>query len=208
MLTKKQIELFNLFSRSPFKEYTFKELREKSNQKSVSLVQNSIRAFIKENLINESSIGTSKIYTINHRNKQVYSYFDLAIKDSLLKNVKYSIDLLQEALEKQTAFYSIVIFGSYAINEQKKDSDLDIAVFIENESQRKTIEASIKSIQLTSFLKIDGHVITSDEFLKMLKADSENLGKQIARKHLIIHNPSIFYSLLKEGIKNGFKIVY
>ena len=43
-------------------------------------------------------------------------------------------------------------------------------------------------------------------FLEMLKVDAENLGKQIARKHLIIHNPLIFYSLLKEGMKNGFRI--
>jgi predicted nucleotidyltransferase len=207
MLTKKQIKLFGLFSKSPFKEYTFKEFREMSNQKSVSLVQNSIKAFIKEDLLKESSIGTSKVYNLNHNNKRVYSYFDLAIKDSLLKNVKYSIDLLQEALEKHTFFYSIVIFGSYAVGEQKKDSDLDIAVFIEKEEQRKIVEASIKSIQLTSFLKVDGHVITSEEFFQMLKIESENLGKQIARKHLIIHNPSIFYSLLKEGIKNGFKII-
>jgi len=39
----------------------------------------------------------------------------------------------------------------------------------------------------------------------MLKADNENLGKQIARKHLAIYNSNIFYSLLKKGIKDGFR---
>ena len=43
------------------------------------------------------------------------------------------------------------------------------------------------------------------EFLEMLMVDEENLGKQIARKHLSIYNPHIFYSLLKKGIKNGFR---
>ena len=197
MLTKKQIKLFGLFTKSPFKEYSFKELKELSKEKSISLIQNSIKAFMKENLLKERKIGTSKLYLINHDNKMVYSYFDILITESLARDVKYSISLLQEELEKHTPFYSLAIFGSYAIGEQKKDSDLDLAIFVEKEEYRKILEASIKSIQTTSFVKIHGQVITKDEFLEMLKVDYENLGKQIARKHLIIHNPSIFYSLLK-----------
>ena len=61
-------------------------------------------------------------------------------------------------------------------------------------------------MELKSLIKLDGHVITKDEFLEMLRVDYENLGKEIVRKHLVIHNPVIFYSLIKEGIKNGFKL--
>jgi len=61
-------------------------------------------------------------------------------------------------------------------------------------------------MELKSALNIDGHVIAQKEFLEMLKVDYENLGKEIARKHLILKNPAIFYSLIKEGIKNGFKV--
>jgi predicted nucleotidyltransferase len=208
MLTKKQINLLRIFTRNPFREYSFREFRELSKVNSVSLIQNSIKAFMKENLIKEKKIGTSNLYSLNHDNKLTYSYLDILAKESLDKNVKYSVLLLQEELEKHLPFYSLAIFGSFAIGEQKKDSDLDLAVFIENEDKRRIVEASIKSAELKSFLKIDGHVITKDEFLEMLKVDYENLGKQIARKHLIIHNPSIFYSLLKEGIKNGFKVIY
>ena len=32
----------------------------------------------------------------------------------------------------------------------------------------------------------------------MLNDDEENLGKQIARKHLAVHNHQIFYDLIKE----------
>lgn len=208
MLTKKQIKLLEIFARNPFREYSFREFRELSKVNSVSLIQNSIKAFMKENLIKERKIGTSNLYSLNHDNKSVYSYLDVLAKESLEKNVKYSVSLLQEELEKHTPFYSLAIFGSFAVGEQKKDSDLDLAVFIEDEDKRKIVEASIKSVELKSFLKIDGHVITKDEFLEMLKVDYENLGKQIARKHLIIHSPTIFYSLLKEGIKNGFKVIY
>ena len=83
---------------------------------------------------------------------------------------------------------------------------MDVAVFIEQEDKRKIVEAVFKSMEIKSLIKIHGHAITKDEFLEMLKVDYENLGKEIARKHLIIHNPAIFYSLIKEGEKHGFKL--
>ncbi len=206
MLTKKQIKILNIFARGVFKEYSFKEVKELARENSTSIVQNAIKAFIKEDLIKEKKIGTSKLYSLNHANDRIYAYFELYIKENLPKQVKYSLSLIKEELDKHTCFYSLVIFGSYASNKQNKDSDLDIAVFIDKEENKTIVEASLKSSELKSFLKIDSHVITSKEFLEMLKVEAENLGKQIARKHLIIHNPSIFYSLLNKGIKNGFRV--
>jgi hypothetical protein len=40
--------------------------------------------------------------------------------------------------------------------------------------------------------------------IEMLTNDEENLGKQIARKHLAVHNHQIFYDIVKEGVKRGF----
>ena len=83
---------------------------------------------------------------------------------------------------------------------------MDVAVFIESEDKRKLIEACLNSAKLKSILKIDGHVIVKNEFLEMLKADYANLGKEIAKKHLAVYNSLIFYNILKEGIKNGFRL--
>ena len=206
MLTKKQLGILNIFQKNEFKKLTWKRVKELSKEKSSSVIQDAIKAFLSEELINEEKIGTSKIYTINHKNNKVYTYFETYNKESLPKQVLKSVKELEDSLDKHTPFYSIVIFGSYASREQKKDSDLDIAVFIEQEDKRKIVEAVFKSMELKSILTMDGHVITKDEFLEMLKVDYENLGKEIARKHLIIHNPVIFYSLIKEGMKHGFKL--
>src|SRR3989338_4220710 len=206
MLTKKQLKIFSIFQKNKFKELTWKQVKELSKEKSSSVIQDAIKAFLTEDLITERKIGTSKLYAVNHKNNKVYAYFETYNRENLPKQVLKSIKELEDSLDKHTFFYSIVIFGSYVSGEQKKDSDLDIAVFIEQEDKRKMVEAVFKSMELKSLIKVDGHVITKDEFLEMLKADYENLGKEIARKHLIIHNPSIFYSLIKEGIKHGFKL--
>ena len=192
--------------RNLFKEYTFNEIKKYSKEKSNSLLQNALKAFIKDEIIKERKINNSKLYYLNHDNKKIYPYFDLITQENLPKQVKGAIDILEDELNKHTFFCSIVVFGSYASNEQKKNSDLDVAIFIEEESKRKIIEAVINSVKNKSLLSIDGHVITKNEFLEMLKAEKENLGKEIARKHLVISNPKIFYLMLNEAVKNGFKL--
>lgn len=206
MLTKKQLKILGIFLKNTFREYTFREIKELSKEKSNSRMQNAIKTFLKEDIITERVIGKFKLYSINHKNDKVYSYFDILIKENLNQRIKYTLNILEEGLLRHTFFYSLVIFGSYSINEQKSNSDLDIAVFIENEKDKKIIEAVLNSANNKSLITIDGFAITKNDFLEMLKIDEENLGKQIARKHLLIHNSPIFYSLLKEGIKNGFKL--
>jgi predicted nucleotidyltransferase len=208
MITKKQLKIFSIFLKNEFREYTYKEIKELSKEKSNSIIQNAIKSFLKENLIIERKLGTSKLYLINHNNNKVYSYFETYINENLSNEVRYTLELLEEGLNKNTGsfFYSVVIFGSYASREETKKSDLDIAVFIQDEEKKKMIENVLHSLNTKSILKVDGHAITQKEFLEMLKNNQENLGKQIARKHLIVYNPQIFYSLIKEGIKNGFKL--
>lgn len=206
MLTKKQLKILNIFQRNDFKEISWKQLKDFSKEKSSSVIQNAIKSFLDEELITEKRIGTSKLYAINSRNNKPYVYFETYNRENLSKQVLKSIKELEDSLDKHTYFYSMVIFGSYAVSEQKKNSDLDVALFIEQEDKKKIIEAVFKSMEIKSILKIHGVVITKDEFLEMLKADYGNVGKEIARKHLIVHNPIIFYSMLKEGIKYGFKL--
>ena len=189
-----------------FKEYTFNEIKKYSKEKSNSLLQNAIKAFIKEDILKERKINNSKLYYINHDNKLVYYYFNLLTQKFLLSQVKKVISILENELNKHTFFYSIAIFGSYVSSEQKNNSDLDIAIFIEDENKKKIAEAVINSVKNKSLLKIDAHIITKNEFLEMLKDEKANLGKEIARKHLITTNSEIFYSMLKKGVENGFRL--
>lgn len=206
MLTKKQLNIFNIFQRNEFREMSFKEIKELLKEKSNSVLQGAIKSFLAEGLITEKRVGTSKLYTINHENNKVYTYFETYNRENLPQQVLDSIKELEKSLNKHILFYSIVIFGSYASREQRKNSDLDIVVFIGQEDKKRIVEAVFKSMETKSFVKIHGYVIAENEFLEMLRVDYENLGKEIARKHLIAHNPVIFYSLIKEAMKHGFKL--
>ena len=205
MLTESQLKILEPLTKNMLKEYSIKEIKESCGEKSNNALSLALKKFKEENLVKERRVGRSLLYTLNMDNELIFNYVQLINTKKLPKTALRAIERIKEDVEKHTPFFTIVIFGSYAIGKQTKDSDLDIAVFIEEENKRKIIENAIKSSELKTPLKIGSHVISKDEFLEMLKVDEENLGKQIARKHLSIYNPHIFYSLLKKGIKNGFR---
>lgn len=205
MLTGSQLKIFEPLTRNMLKEYSIKEIKENCGEKSNNALALALKKFKEENLVKERRIGRSLLYTINADNELVFNYIQMINTKKLPKSALRAIERIKEDVEKHTPFFSIVIFGSYATGKQTKDSDLDVAVFIEEESKRKIMESALKSSELKTPLQIHGHVISKDEFLEMLKVDEENLGKQIARKHLSVYNSHIFYSLLKKGIKNGFR---
>ncbi|MBS3072050.1 nucleotidyltransferase domain-containing protein [Candidatus Pacearchaeota archaeon] len=205
MLTESQLRIFEPLTKNMLKEYSIKEIKEYCGEKSNNALSLALKKFKDEDLVKERRVGRSLLYTLNIDNDLVFNYITLINTKKLPKSVLRAIERIKEDVEKHTSFFSIVIFGSYAIGKQTKDSDLDVAVFIEEENKRKMIETAIKSSELKTPLEIHSNVISKEEFLEMLKIDNENLGKQIARKHLSIYNSHIFYSLLKRGIKNGFR---
>ncbi len=207
LLTEKQLNIFKVFRENIFKEYTYNELKEKLDEKSNSFLISSLKKIKEMDLIIDQKINNSKIYYLNLENDLVFDYIELINYDFYKSNtLKKIINLLKNQLDTQLYSYSIVIFGSFAIDKEKKNSDLDIAIFIEDERNREFIENSFKSIKLKSLIELDLHVISKKEFLKMLKVDYSNLGKLIYQKHKCIYNTKLFYKILKEGDKNGFRI--
>ncbi len=207
MLTPKQTKIFEAFLRKPHKEMTYNEIKSYSNEKSNSAVQKAITKFLEEDLVAKRRIGNIIIYSANLDNSNTLSYFDILGKEKMPPLLKKSLKTVKEEISN-IGFASIVIFGSYAEKKQTEKSDLDIAILVNSTKDKKNCELAMRSAKLKSLLQIDAHVFTKTEMLQMLKDKHENLGKQIAHKHLAIQNPGIFYSILKEGINNGLKIVY
>ena len=206
MITEKQLKIFEVLAKRPFAEYTRKEIKKESKEKSNNALALAINLLKREEVLTEKKIGKSGVLTLNLDNDLTFYYIALCNNKRIHHLAKIALESLKQEIAEDTPFYSIAIFGSYAIGGQKKDSDLDIAIFIENEEKRTQIEASVNSAKLKSVLEMDVHVIPKTEMLKMLTDREENLGKQVARKHLAVHNHRIFYEIIKEGMKHGFRV--
>lgn len=207
MLTPKQTKIFEVFLSKPYKEFTYKEIKGFSKGKSNSIVQKALVKFLSDELIKKRKVGNIILYSVNLDNSVVFAYFDILVIEKVPNLVKASLKIIREELFG-IEFISIAIFGSFAEGRQKEKSDLDVAIFVNSLEDKKNCGLAMRSAELKSILPLDVHVITKKEMIQMLKDKHENLGKQIAYKHLAIQNPMIFYAILQEGINNGFKIVY
>ena len=203
MLTPKQTSIFGTFLTRPYKEWTYKELKTASRETSNSVLQSAIIAFQKEDLLTKREVGNSILYKPNLDNTATLAYFQLCTRARLPKTVTASLNIIKHEIA-ESAFFSLVIFGSFANSTQTPKSDLDIAIFVVSTAEKRTAELALKAAAMKSLLPLDTHVFTKSEMLTMLKDKEENLGKQIAKKHLAIINPSTFYTIINEGVGNGF----
>lgn len=204
MLTKKQLKLLRPFLINIFREYGQREIGRLAHERSSNALQLALEQFENERIVTSRKVGTSKLYRINLDNEWSYDYLALLKYEDLSKTVSQSVEALKEQIEKYTLFYSLVIFGSYVLGKQQKESDLDLAIIIPDKTQENNMKIAENMVKLRSVLKLHVQVITFDELLQMLINKEENVGKEIARKHRAVHNVNIFYKIVKRAIENGF----
>lgn len=198
MLTKEQLNIFSVFIKDIFREFTFKEIKELSKQKSNNVTQLAIKEFINQNIIETKTVGDVKTYSLNLNNNLTFSYLNL-IHNLEIKNKKIPKDILQNIqirTQKYTPFFTLLVFGSYAKSKATQKSDLDIAIIVESDQAKKEILPYLETIRRREVLKIDYHIFTKDEFIEMLTSEQENVGKQIYRENVIYYGAISYYTII------------
>ena len=182
---------------------TFKQIKEESKQKSNNVVQIALKEFKEQDLVRTKVTGDVTTYSLNFDNNITLSYLNL-INDSDIQKRKFPKKVLieiQKRILKQTHFFILVVFGSYAKNKATEKSDLDVAVIVESEQTKKEIVPLLETVKRREIKPIDYHIFTQNEFLEMLKVDYENVGKQIYRNSLVYYG-FIEYCNLIRGRRN------
>lgn len=183
MLTKKQIEILEHLR----DKRTVTDIKEALHISSQSLIPTYLKVLEKEQLVTKQKIGNVYVYDIHFSNPEVFLYLELRSWDSLSKEPKRVL----QAITRKT-LDPILIFGSYAKGTSTKKSDLDIAIISEN----KNLMQALESIEMKSLIPLDIHIFTEEEFIQMLNADYENLGKEIARNYKALTGSRKIYALV------------
>jgi len=203
MLTKQQLTILGVFNKDIFASLTFKQIKEQSNQKSNNIVQIALKEFKTEDLVKTKVTGDVTTYSLNLDSNLTLSYLNL-VHNLEVQNRKFPTEILaeiQERILKQTNFFILIVFGSYAKNKATAKSDLDVAVIVESEQTKKEIVPSLETVKRREIKPVDYHVFTRNEFLEMLHADYENLGKQVY-KNSFIYSGFMEYCHLIRGRRN------
>ncbi len=203
MLTKQQLVILGVFKKDIFASLTFKQIKEESKQKSNNIVQIALKEFKEQDLVKTKVIGDVTSYSLNLNNNLTLSYLNL-VNDLEIQKRKFPKEIIseiQKRISKQTNFFILIVFGSHAKNKATEKSDLDIAVIVETEQTKKEITPLLETVKRREIKPIDYHIFTRNEFLEMLRAESENVGKQIYKNSFIYYG-FIEYCNLIRGRKN------
>ena len=203
-LIKKDLLILSPFIEKPWDEFTLTEIKKITKKKSHHYVFEALKKFTKLKLLNETKKGNTNIYNINLENKNLhYLAFVESIRKENMIDIPYQI-IEQITKNIKSPFYTLLIGGSYAQGKQKSKSDLDIVFIIPNCEDKKLYKVALKEGELT-IPEIHGYIFTMGEFCNMLINNEFNYGKELARKHIIYYGAEVYFKILFEGIKNGFK---
>jgi len=199
MLTKEQLNILSVFKKDIFASLTFKQIKQDSRQKSNNIVQIAIKEFQKEEIVKSKEIGDVTTYSLNLNDNLTFSYLNIVNEAEISKSKapKKTLEDIQNRVFKQTEFFILIVFGSYAKYEATKKSDLDIALIVESEQTKKEITPFLETIKRREVIPIDYHIFTRNEFLEMLQADSENVGKQIFKSNIVYYGYIPYCNLVK-----------
>jgi len=204
MISNKKIRLLEAWKNNLFAELSIAEIMKILRKRTKTWIFNALKLLTKNKLLISKRIGNLDIYSLNLGNPlliQTLQY--LEAQDSLDFP---RLGIVTETINKiPIKNYCLAVFGSYAEDKPKPDSDLDICFLIESKQAEKEIKPYFNEVKLNHDINIDEHYIIFNDFIKMLLREEENLGKQIFRNHILFYNADIYYQLIKEAYKNGFR---
>lgn len=203
-LLKQELLLLKPFIKEPWKEFTLTEIKAITRNKSHHYVFEALKKFTRLSIITEKKKGNTNIYAINTDNQDLHY---LMITEAIIKEQRADMpykNIRQITSKIKNPFYSLIIGGSYAEGKQKPASDMDIAFVVSDSESKKPCQIALKEGELM-IPEVHGHIFTMDEFYQMLINREFNLGKELARKHIIYYGAEAYYKILFEAMKNGFK---
>ena len=187
---KNNLTVLKLFVENKDKTFTIKKASEilKINYR---IVYEEIIKLEKEELIKITRQGNSKVCEFNYKFSSKIVEIEEKRKEELFKNKDIQL-VFNRIKEVKNPFYNLLLFGSYANKSNQKGSDIDLCLITDSSEINKEINS------ILSITPINVHLqeFTSKEFLTMLKSKEFNVGNEIVKNNVILHNIESFYELV------------
>ena len=203
-MINKEHTILEPFARESWKKFTFKEVKKLSHNKSDNYVHTTLKRFVASGLLQEQKIGNNIIYSLPNQLFALTTIgFVAEYKTNTTKHLPHNN--IQKIINKiKTAFYILIVTGSYAKLKQKETSDLDIVIICDNKQEPDAILSQIKLESELLTPEVHPYVFTQKQFYEMLTTKEENYGKEVARNNLIVTGGKSYYSILLEAVDHGF----
>ncbi len=201
MLTEKEMRIIGVFRKNLFGTFTISEVSRKLKSTSYPWVFNTVKKLSKLGILQLESKGHSKIARISLDSMLAIKY--LSLLDGLEARER-NIPNIDEIFKMvNTAYFTLIVAGSYAKGTQAKASDLDVVVISNDDT--KSILNTLRNRGGLLIPEVHPYVFTEKEFLDMLLAKEVNYAKFIFKGRLIFFGAENYYLIINEARKHGFQ---
>lgn len=176
-ITQKWVDLLMPFSNNYSAKLSASELAKKSKipQQTASRLLNKL---VKFNLINYIKEGKNKLFYFDLEKQTTRIILNLIENQKSLQfqlKIKSMAVIINEILK---CCESLIIFGSYALGDFDRESDLDIVLLGKYDKEQ------IKKIKQKQIIQINEHYTSYSEFTKILKSKNP-LSIEIMKNHIL-----------------------
>ncbi len=176
------------------KEYTIRGLS-KALELPYPQVHRSVQSLSGRGLVKKTKKGRSSFITLDFESfKEEYLITELERRRDKIDRHEV-IGVLDDELDRAGYNQFIcVLFGSYAGETAKKDSDIDLLFVIPGDYDYGKFEKSVKSA--INIPKADIHITTEEGLLEMWSTPLKfNIGNELLKKHIILRGAESFLRL-------------
>ena len=95
-------------------------------------------------------------------------------------------------------FFTLMLFGSYVKGKPSPRSDLDMLLIVPEHSFEKEVEAAVGSIQHVSPVTIHETILSSSEFMELLKQKKTNVAWEAIDNRIVPYGAEMLFKMLEE----------
>lgn len=196
VITKTGLELLKVFLADPGMEYNIRglSLKAKVNYK---MAYQEVMALKEKEILFLKKQGSNNLCRINLSVNQIlYFYVEGVRRDNFAKKHP-ELKVIMAELEKIiTVYYSVILFGSYVKEQQRKTSDIDL-LFIIPEGDEEEFKQQVKQVLKLLSYRIDVNVITERSVHELKKKDGINILAEVMKNHIILFGAEQYYRLIR-----------
>ncbi len=199
-----EIRILGKLLRNPAKSMSMNALAKVAGLSYVT-VFNSISRMKKKQLINAEKKGKATLVSADLENAAIAKLSQAMIyeRESFLTKepaVKIIFSDIDHNLKER--FFMAILFGSYAAEKQKDDSDIDMLFIVHDIKEINYFKEKIaKALRLHPNKKIDFNVVSISDFIEMLN-QKYSVAREALNCSVVLFGAEQYYSLVKEYVRS------
>jgi predicted nucleotidyltransferase len=158
-------------------------------------------------LIKIEKKGKNNLISIDFENSRTEDLTSAIIDEKTILIKKHpKIFVLIKDIEQALVgkFFILLLFGSYAKEKEKKNSDIDLLFILPERKSIEEYKEKIDKVMKLTTLKKDINLVSTDDFIEMLN-QKYSVGREAFEEGIVLFGAEHFYMMVKEYVgKKGY----